>query len=294
MVVRWLVALILALPALAQPAADNSTYFSVRPDLRKCASPLCGGSFVQRVNRLSTRCADGKLRPECYVAWVDLSALQLTPDQQAEAQSGLQQGTVLLKGSVRQKPSEGFGMLGEFVASEVWAAATGAHPRGSFFRVYNNGIVCIAAPCRSIQQYRLNSRWQRAIAEVDLDAVGADASTLERAGTSLQSPPGILVAGTHKRVSGPAGRAPALTVNQFYLALMSGKPHSCFVGGCSGQLCSENRDAISTCEWKPQYACYRTASCERQTDGRCGWTQSPELKHCLETPPSEPDGSLPQ
>jgi len=56
----------------------------------------------------------------------------------------------------------------------------------------------------------------------------------------------------------------------------------CYVGGCSGQICSEERDVASNCEWKDRYACYRTAVCERQSTGECGWTQTPELQSCLE------------
>ncbi len=58
-------------------------------------------------------------------------------------------------------------------------------------------------------------------------------------------------------------------------------PARCFVGGCSGQICSDSPDAISTCEWREQYACFATASCERQDDGRCGWTMDEELTSCL-------------
>ena len=56
----------------------------------------------------------------------------------------------------------------------------------------------------------------------------------------------------------------------------------CFVGGCSSQLCSDRDDLVSTCEWRDEYACYRTATCERQADGACGWTQTPALLACLE------------
>lgn len=57
----------------------------------------------------------------------------------------------------------------------------------------------------------------------------------------------------------------------------------CKVGGCSGQLCVEpDDDGISTCEWRPQYACYATATCARQADGHCGWTETRELTDCLE------------
>lgn len=57
---------------------------------------------------------------------------------------------------------------------------------------------------------------------------------------------------------------------------------ACVVGGCSGQLCGEEGDdLISTCEWTESYACYRTAKCERQQSGECGWTQTEELNKCL-------------
>ncbi len=55
----------------------------------------------------------------------------------------------------------------------------------------------------------------------------------------------------------------------------------CFVGGCSGQICSGEEGAISTCEFKEEYACYKTAKCERQSTGQCGWTQTSALNMCL-------------
>ncbi len=61
------------------------------------------------------------------------------------------------------------------------------------------------------------------------------------------------------------------------------KSGECFVGGCSGQLCTDRQDAISTCEWSAVYACYRTAVCERQASGECGWTETPELMSCIES-----------
>lgn len=56
----------------------------------------------------------------------------------------------------------------------------------------------------------------------------------------------------------------------------------CFVGGCSGQICSENEGAMSTCEYRPEYACYKNATCERQVNGKCGWTQTSSLSACLQ------------
>src|SRR3989344_5831665 len=60
--------------------------------------------------------------------------------------------------------------------------------------------------------------------------------------------------------------------------------NGCAVAGCSGQLCvsaDEAGDIITTCEYRAEYACYREASCEPQENGKCGWTQTAELKQCL-------------
>lgn len=58
---------------------------------------------------------------------------------------------------------------------------------------------------------------------------------------------------------------------------------ACYRGGCSGQLCTDKPDMVSTCEWREEYACYKDAVCERQANGQCGWTESAALNACLMT-----------
>ncbi len=50
--------------------------------------------------------------------------------------------------------------------------------------------------------------------------------------------------------------------------------------GCSGQICA-NEPVPTTCEFRPEYACYADAACEAQDDGSCGWTETEELRRCL-------------
>lgn len=60
----------------------------------------------------------------------------------------------------------------------------------------------------------------------------------------------------------------------------------CVKGGCSGTVCAEpDKQVMTTCEYRAEYACYANATCERQADGNCGWTQTPELSACLASPP---------
>lgn len=65
--------------------------------------------------------------------------------------------------------------------------------------------------------------------------------------------------------------------------------NGCAVAGCSGQLCVSADEAstiVTTCEYRSEYSCYKEASCEPQADGKCGWTQTAELKQCLANPPA--------
>jgi len=64
--------------------------------------------------------------------------------------------------------------------------------------------------------------------------------------------------------------------------------NSCNTTGCSGQVCS-NQEVITTCEFLPEYVCYRNAVCERQSNGECGWTQTNELTQCLEEQSAKQD-----
>jgi len=56
----------------------------------------------------------------------------------------------------------------------------------------------------------------------------------------------------------------------------------CYVGGCSGQICADTEGMVSTCEYREVYGCYRTATCERQSTGKCGWTETAELSQCIQ------------
>lgn len=55
---------------------------------------------------------------------------------------------------------------------------------------------------------------------------------------------------------------------------------ACVVGGCSSEVCADHA-VFSTCIFRPEYACYHAASCARQDDGNCGWTQTPALTQCI-------------
>ncbi|HKY30261.1 MAG TPA: DUF6748 domain-containing protein [Pyrinomonadaceae bacterium] len=254
------------------PLRSTSTYYTVRPDVRRCASPLCGGYFVKRVNYPRTRCANGRLAPECYVAEIDWG-------QQPEIETR----GALLRGNVVPKFFPRFGNLGAFRVSESWQAASDAQPSGTFYRLKDRGVRCITYPCPTHHEAKLNTKIHANVAGADLNGSGANEDLIAEASQAMTEIDGILVAGTHAPVTGPGGRSRQVKASQFYLRAQkqaSNKP--CMKTGCSSQVCADE-NVITTCEWRPEYECYQKAKCERQADGKCGFTRTPELLACLKS-----------
>jgi hypothetical protein len=250
--------------------ASTSSFYSFRQDPRKCASPRCGGYFVKLVNERRTRCANKRFASECYVASIDWNGQAEPNDNRA-----------LLRGTMRTQGDRN-GQYGVFSVSEVWQAASANEPTGMFFRVRDRGVRCIAAPCATHHEARLNSIISREIAGVDLSGAGAAENLLSQATQAMTSKDGIIVSGDHAPVTGPAGRSRMLKVTQFYLRAggSSSSLKPCLKTGCSGQICSD-KEVISTCEYKTEYECYKKATCERQANGDCGFTPTAELNACL-------------
>ncbi|MEM2962935.1 MAG: hypothetical protein QXN01_00340 [Candidatus Anstonellales archaeon] len=58
----------------------------------------------------------------------------------------------------------------------------------------------------------------------------------------------------------------------------------CVVAGCSGQLCVRvgKNDTITTCEMRPEYACYSKFGGCGCVEGRCMWKGGVELESCIQ------------
>jgi hypothetical protein len=275
----------------ADVAGGTYTYYFVKPDLRRCASPYCGGVFYQLANATTTKCFDGKKAEWCYAAGQDTSRLGLsevgvgTYIEQLN-NSALSDGSkVLVRAVVGYKDwGNGLGSFANLRPSEAWVGQGPGPASGVIAKIEDSGVRCIAAPCPSLREKKLNSSVQAAIADLGWDKSGA---TDEQIGAALDRmhTDGLIVSGYRYTVTGPAGEAKARSVTQFWLRVTDAVAEKqCFVGGCSGQVCSDQEGVISTCEWRPEYACYQTAKCEVQTDGNCGWTQTAELNACLMNP----------
>ena len=250
--------------------SSTSSFYVIRRDMRRCASPLCGGYFVRRVNQPVTRCANGKSQKECYVASIEWNG-----QPEVEAEKALLRASIIARGDKR-------GKYGVLKVLESWkAAGSVGGDAGTFFRVRDRGVKCIAAPCPTHHEARLNDTKSQNIAGVELSGAKADEQTTGQAFEAMTGPDGILISGTHAPVTGPAGSSQTLKADQFYLresSMTSAKP--CMRTGCSSQVCAD-KEVVTTCEYRTEYECYKKAACERQKNGECGFTMTPELAECL-------------
>jgi len=58
----------------------------------------------------------------------------------------------------------------------------------------------------------------------------------------------------------------------------------CKTAGCGGELCvgKESEQVYSICLFDPTHECYKYAVCEKQEDGKCGWTETSKFRECID------------
>jgi hypothetical protein len=276
-----------AIDGKADGAVDGAyTYFEIYRDMKKCASPGCGGFYLHRLNRTSTVCHNGKSSWSCYTPELDFTDANLSDELQsalidAAGRDALAPSALaIVRGRFAPKTYTGFGNLGRFVVTEAWVAENDAVAEGVFTKVFDNDVRCIQAPCPTITEKGLNTSRSANIHGLDFTAGGFDDDQVSKLTTEmLVRPSGVIIAGDRYTYKENGVKAKGRTVTAAYRRLE--KP-DCYVGGCASQICSDQPGVVSTCEWQDSYACYATATCERQGDGLCGWTETPELTACLD------------
>ncbi len=128
-----------------QTTKDVNDYYNVRQDFRKCAYPACGGWYLTHLNHGLMQCPDGNSATECYVPAISLpEGVTLQDGELVHGWFGTQDafGNEILEADFAY----------ESTLEDPW-------PFGSHNLVYNNGLVCIQAPCPSTSLAHLNSEY---------------------------------------------------------------------------------------------------------------------------------------
>ncbi len=206
---------------------------------------MCGGMFVREVNRFQTRCSDGTLSTECYVASLDLSLLGLQDRDASRLQAAFTAKEALIRGSFGPFSND-FSYLSVLVASEAWEEKGTARPGRipAFFQ--DNGIRCITDPCPWVDASILNTLFFGTISGIDLGSSGAAEAEIQEGYRSLSST-GIIANGRLRRFSGPAGEGFSFEAARFYLKVQNGL----FCGGVAKVPCPNDM----FCDIAPPDAC---------------------------------------
>lgn len=183
-------AIAISSPAARRPPTGTAMYL-VRADPRLCPSPRCGGYWVAIANGARTRCSDGLRRVRCYV--VRAVGARGRPLRGAIAEGAL------VRGAIDAWANRDFGALDELVVTAVYAPAGDAAVSGGYYRVVDNGIRCVRAPCFSYRVTPVNGSTRIAVSSVDLGASGVGAKDVARAQAGLRSKNGLYARGRFAR-----------------------------------------------------------------------------------------------
>lgn len=166
----------------ARTPPAGTAMFVVAHDARLCPSPLCGGYLVALANGARTRCVNGQRLPRCYAAV-------------AVDRSGRRLGRLVDGALIRGALAAGRDDLGELVVHATYVAAGSATVSGGFYRIVDNGIRCVRAPCFSITARSVTASTRIAVSSVDLRASSASAADIRRADAALATKDGLYARG---------------------------------------------------------------------------------------------------
>lgn len=202
------------------PFADGYTYYAVSADLRKCAAPYCGGYFLSRVNRTSTRCKDGSYHAACYTPAFDWTSSQLDETQQqklVDAAARTDGAYALVRGHF----TPGSTTLGQLTVEEAWVAEGASAPDGVFAKVKDNGIRCITAPCPSLSEQALNTTRTANLSDLDFSPSGLTDREVQGVQDDFYVPHGSIIAGDRYYDNHAKGRT---VTNAFHLLVAPTPP----------------------------------------------------------------------
>lgn len=195
------------------PPRSNTLFFGVRMDVRRCAAPACGGSFVRALNSERTTCVDGSKAAECYVADLDLRRLGLSGAQ--TEQLTRERGRLVLRGAIRPSPRrEG---LGSLEVEEAWRGVNDTAADATLLTT-STGILCVAAPCPTHQGVVVN-QGRRLKLDPNRAALQATQEDVQRMNEAFHGE-GVLLSGRLTEANVPPTGVDALfEVTQAYLRI---------------------------------------------------------------------------
>jgi uncharacterized protein DUF6748 len=177
-------------PLTAAPA--HEVYYTLRPDLRLCIWPACGGVWLHAVNSDLTQCADGNAASECYVSLLESNVAigDVT--------------TIVVHGTIVPETRPDTPPFFALRTDQVWEAVTSTPHSGPFWLA--NGHA------GSFELTALNNGEMQHVHGIDFTDTGATNDQIQQAINALAGGR-LIIAGV---LTTGADGAPILKVSQFY------------------------------------------------------------------------------
>lgn len=211
----------------AKPEPATATTYSVKPDYRKCAFPLCGGWYLTPLNQFSLQLEtedeayqNSLLLPNSiYVANIDLKKLKLTEKQTEELQLAMHNQQALLRGVI----NKGLSILTTNIKAPslsteaAWIGANKSDAAGPYLKVASSGIVCITTPCPYFKADLVNTYYSFQFHELSLEKAALDNEQEAQAWQAIASQ-GLLITGLKYESQGQIGTGTGIAATKVFFA----------------------------------------------------------------------------
>ena len=207
-----------------KPAPDNNLTYTVKPDLRKCAFPACGGWYLTPVNQYSLQLENTDeayqhsllLHNSIYVASINYKPLGLTPDQIQKLENIMRSGQALLRGSIGNPLNSTSPIAGRvFTAQNAWTSPNKNDAVGPYLKVSSSGIVCITTPCPYFKAELINSLFTTNFDELVFDKAGLDREQEAVAWKTVASD-GLVITGVKYESQGQTGPGTGISATKVF------------------------------------------------------------------------------
>ena len=204
----------------------KATTYSVKPDYRKCAFPLCGGWFLTPVNQYSLQLEGSDeayqhslLVPNTiYVAHINYKQLGITPPQVQQLEVSMGQGQALLRGYIATNSVT----AKTFVAQNAWTSPTTSEAVGTYLKVSSSGIICITTPCPYYKAELINTSYTSNFDELIFEKAELDRDQEALAWQAVATD-GLVLTGTKYESKGQTGTGTGVSATKVFFTFPTKK-----------------------------------------------------------------------
>lgn len=212
--------------SIIKPEPLTATTYTVKPDYRKCAFPMCGGWFLTPVNQYSSQLEteneayqNSLIQPNSvYVAFINYKRLGLTDKQIQELEAAMHTGQALLRGTLSPTPTSHKALRPQtLVVNSAWVGANKTEPVGPYLKVSSSGIMCITTPCPYYKAELINTLFSVNFDDLSFAKAELDREQEAQAWQAVSST-GLIMTGIKYEYQGFAGVGTGVSATKVFFA----------------------------------------------------------------------------